>query len=71
MGRMQAIGTSWIYLHKYRTVDEELKAFDAVSLKTIRKLLDRFPLDQVTTLALGPLSNVKPTERNGKKGKRL
>jgi predicted Zn-dependent peptidase len=69
MGRMQAIGTTWTYLHKYRTVDEELKAFDAVSLKTIRKLLDRFPLDQVTTLALGPLAKIKPTEVNGKKAK--
>jgi predicted Zn-dependent peptidase len=69
MGRMQAIGTTWTYLHKYRTVDEELKAFDAVSLKTIRKLLDRYPLDQVTTLALGPLAKIKPTEVNGKKTK--
>jgi predicted Zn-dependent peptidase len=69
MGRMQAIGTCWIYLHKYRTVDEELKAFDAVTLKTIRKLLDRYPLDQVTTLALGPLANIKPAEVNGKKAK--
>jgi predicted Zn-dependent peptidase len=69
MGRMQAIGTAWTYLHKYRTVDEELKAFDAVTLKTIRKLLDRYPLDRVTTMALGPLARVKPPEANGKKSK--
>ncbi len=67
MGRMQAIGTSWTYLRKYRTVDEELKAFEAVDRKTIRKLLDRYPLDRVTTLALGPLSSVKAPETNGKK----
>jgi hypothetical protein len=42
-----------VYPHKYCTVDEELAAFDAVNLKTIRKVLDRYPLDQVTTLALG------------------
>jgi predicted Zn-dependent peptidase len=66
MGRMQAIGTTWTYLRKYRTVDEELKAFDAVTLKTIRKLLDRYPLDRVTTLALGPLASVKAPEQNGK-----
>jgi predicted Zn-dependent peptidase len=71
MGRMQAIGTAWTYLHKYRTVDEELQAFDGVSLKTIRKLLDRYPLDRVTTLALGPLTGVKAPDVNGKKGKAL
>jgi hypothetical protein len=48
-------------------VDEELAAFEAVSLKTIRKLLDRYPLDRVTTLALGPLGNVKSPEVDGKK----
>jgi predicted Zn-dependent peptidase len=70
MGRMQAIGTTWTYLHKYRTVDEELQAFDAVNTKTVRKLLDRYPLDRVTTLALGPLASVKPPERNGKANRR-
>src|SRR5204862_5646489 len=55
MGRMQAIGMAWTYLHQYRTVDEELKAFDAVSVKSIRKVLERYPIDQVTTFALGPL----------------
>jgi predicted Zn-dependent peptidase len=58
MGRMQAIGMAWTYLHQYRTVDDELKAFDAVTLADIRQVLDRYPLDQVTTLALGPLVNL-------------
>ena len=55
MGRMQAIGMAWTYLHEYRTVDDELKAFDAVNRVQIRELLDRYPLDQTTTFALGPL----------------
>jgi predicted Zn-dependent peptidase len=67
MGRMHALGMNWVYLHKYRTVDEELAAFDAVNLKTIRKVLERYPLDQVTTLALGPLKKLKPPEGNGRK----
>src|SRR5262249_3230815 len=46
MGRMQAIGMDWIYLGKYRTVDEELKAYDAVSLKTIGRLLEKYPLER-------------------------
>jgi predicted Zn-dependent peptidase len=66
MGRMQAIGMAWTYLHQYRTVDEDLQAFDAVELKTIRELLERYPLDQTTTLALGPLKKLRASGGNGK-----
>jgi len=58
MGRMQAIGMSWTYLGKYRSVDEELAAFDAVTLGKVREVLDRYPLTQTTTFALGPLEKV-------------
>ena len=58
MGRMQAVGMAWTYLKQYRSVDDELKAFDAVSLKSIREVLDRYPVDQFTTLALGPLKTL-------------
>jgi len=66
MGRMQAIGMSWIYLHQYRTVDDELNAFDAVTLQSIREVLDRYSLEQVTTLALGPLETLSQERVNGK-----
>ena len=59
MGRMQAIGMGWTYLGQYRSVDDELKAFDAVTLTKVRELLERYPLDRVTTLALGPLEKVR------------
>ena len=55
MGRMQALGMGWTYLRTYRSVDEELANFDAVSLTDIRGVLDHFPFDQLTVLALGPL----------------
>lgn len=67
MGRMQAIGSDWVYLGKYRTVDEELKAYDRVTLRTVRQLLDRYPLDRVTTLALGPLAKLRRAGANGRK----
>jgi predicted Zn-dependent peptidase len=59
MGRMNAVGMSWTYLGKYRSVDDELQAFDAVTLKGIRELLDRYPLTRTTTLAYGPLKTLK------------
>jgi predicted Zn-dependent peptidase len=65
-GRMPAIGMTWTYLHTYRTVDEELKAFDEVSLASIRAVLDQYPLDRVTTLALGPLTALHRPGGNGR-----
>jgi predicted Zn-dependent peptidase len=59
MGRMQALGMGWTYLHTYRSVDEELANFDAVTLKDVRNVLDRFPFDQLTVLALGPLAKLE------------
>ncbi len=58
MGRMQAIGMSWTYLGRYRSVDDELAAFDAVTLDKVRELLERYPLTQITTFALGPLKEL-------------
>jgi predicted Zn-dependent peptidase len=69
MGRMLAIGMAWTYLHQYRTVDDELKAFDAVTLGTVRDVLERYPLNWATTLALGPLEKVRNPESNGHTGR--
>jgi predicted Zn-dependent peptidase len=65
MGRMQALGMAWTYLKQYRTVDDDLKAFDAVTLDKIREVLERYPLDRVTTLALGPLEKIEAPGSNG------
>ena len=62
MGRMQSLGMSWTYLKRYRSVDDELKAFEAVSLHSIREVLDRYPLGRITTLALGPLEKLNGGE---------
>jgi predicted Zn-dependent peptidase len=58
MGRLQALGMAWTYLGKYRSVDDELNAFEAVDLSTIRKVLDQYPLTGATSLAFGPLETV-------------
>lgn len=56
MGRMMALGMNWLYQSEYRSVDDELKRYEAVTLADVRTVLDRYPLDNVTTLALGPLT---------------
>jgi predicted Zn-dependent peptidase len=64
-GRMIALGMSWTYQKQYRSVDDELKAYEAVTTKTIREVLDRYPLDLVSVLALGPLKELD-APMNGK-----
>jgi predicted Zn-dependent peptidase len=54
-GRMFSLGTAWIYYGTYRSVDDELRDYEAVKLEDVRAVLDRYPLTQLTTLALGPL----------------
>src|SRR5262249_28299076 len=66
-GRMRDLGMEWMYLHRYWSVDDEMQAYDAVTREDIRAVLDRYPLAQVTTLALGPLSKLEPAANNGKR----
>jgi predicted Zn-dependent peptidase len=57
-GRMIAIGSHWTYQGEYRSVDDELRAYEAVTLADVRKVLERYPLPQVTILTLGPLAEL-------------
>jgi predicted Zn-dependent peptidase len=57
-GRMQSIGMAWMYQREYRSVDDDLRAYQNVTLNHVRAVLDRFPIDKVTTLALGPLAKL-------------
>jgi predicted Zn-dependent peptidase len=58
MGRMQAIAVSWTYTGEYRDVDTELANYDAVTLKDVRTVLDRYPIDRSTVVAFGPLGDL-------------
>ncbi len=65
MGRMQALGYYWTYLKEYRTVDQDLQAIDAVTGASVREVLNHYPLTRQTTLALGPLEDLKTVANNG------
>ena len=56
--RMLGLGRDWTYLGQYRTLDEELAAIDAVDQGSIRAMLDRYPITDLTTVALGPLQRL-------------
>ncbi|CAN5137858.1 pitrilysin family protein [soil metagenome] len=57
-GRMRAIASSWIYNREYHDIDVELNRFDAVTLESIREVMDRFPLTNTTAVTYGPATSV-------------
>lgn len=42
-GRMQRLGRQWTYLGKYTTLEEELKAINAVTVEDVREVIRAFP----------------------------
>ena len=56
---MLDLGAAWTYLGRYRSIDDELNDYDAVTLDSIRAVLDRYPLTATATLALGPLASLQ------------
>jgi predicted Zn-dependent peptidase len=58
MGRMRSIAGAWLYNGEYSDPDVELARYDAVDNKTIRQLLDRYPLTTNTVIGYGPLAKL-------------
>jgi len=55
LNRMQLIASGWRYQHQYLDIDSELRSYEGVTLRDIRDVLDRFPVDRGTALAYGPV----------------
>jgi predicted Zn-dependent peptidase len=58
MGRLVPLGYNWVYRREYRTVEDDLKDLQAVTLDDVRRVAAQYPLDQITTVAVGPLEEV-------------
>jgi predicted Zn-dependent peptidase len=56
--RLSAIAKDWVYRGEYRTVDDELQSWYAVTMDQVREVLDRYPLTAQTTSFYGPLERV-------------
>jgi predicted Zn-dependent peptidase len=56
--RMMTIAKDLIYRGEYRSVDDELAAWDAVKMDDIRAVIDRYPLTNQTVTAYGPLERL-------------
>ena len=58
MGRLSSLGGNWVYRREYRSVADDLETCRNVSMDDIRRLLEKYPVTQTTTLALGPVEEL-------------
>ncbi|OYW17491.1 MAG: hypothetical protein B7Z55_12420 [Planctomycetales bacterium 12-60-4] len=56
MGRLSTLGHDWLIRREYRSVDDDLKLLNSLTLADLRRLLDQYPLVGTTTVGVGPLS---------------
>jgi|SRR5262245_34093574 len=56
--RMFTVAKDWVYRGEYRSVDDEMAAWDAVTMADVRAVLDRYPLTNQTVTAYGPLEQL-------------
>ncbi len=59
MGRMGAVAAAWMNNREYDDIDTELGRYEAVTIHSIRNLLERFPIDRPTVVSYGPLASVE------------
>lgn len=57
-GRLFTVGGNWLQRREYRTVQQDLAAVDAVRCDQLAAVMARYPLDECTTVVIGPLRDV-------------
>jgi predicted Zn-dependent peptidase len=62
MGRLATVGFHWMYRRSYISVDQELEAFNKVSLAEVRRLLQNWRLWPPTIVSVGPATDIRAPE---------
>jgi predicted Zn-dependent peptidase len=57
MGRLGDLGSNWLYLGQYRTVEDDIRAIKAVSVDDVNILIEQFKPGDFTQLSIGPVVN--------------
>jgi predicted Zn-dependent peptidase len=56
MGRLDNIGSNWIYLGQYRSIEDEMNAIKTVGIDDINSLAEEMKIGNFTQLSIGPNS---------------
>jgi predicted Zn-dependent peptidase len=54
MGRLIVLGSNWIYLGQYRTIEDDIKAIKAVTVEDVNKVIEQYKPGEFTQFSLGP-----------------
>jgi len=54
MGRFAELGFNWMYLQKYRTLQDNVASIRAVTVDDLNQLIEALDLDEFTEYHLGP-----------------
>ena len=54
MGRLGNLGSNWIYLEQYRTIEEDISAIKAVTVGDVHSLIEQFNPGDFTQFSIGP-----------------
>ncbi len=55
MGRLSNLGSNWIYLEKYRTIEDDINSIKAVTIDDIHSLIEELNIGHYTQLSMGPV----------------
>jgi predicted Zn-dependent peptidase len=61
MGRLASLGFHWMYRRAYITVEQELEAFNSVTLDDLHRVRVQWPLWPLTVAAVGPRTDLQPS----------
>jgi len=53
-GRMRSLGSQWMYLNQYRSLEQDVADLMAVDAKQLSDLMHTYPFDPMTLVRLGP-----------------
>lgn len=62
MGRLMPLGGYYTYFRRYVSLDEDIAAYNAVTVENIRDLLDQYPLKPLTMASVGPRTDIEAVE---------
>ncbi|KPL23141.1 MAG: hypothetical protein AMJ75_06670 [Phycisphaerae bacterium SM1_79] len=54
MGRLSHLGSNWIYLEQYRTIEDDINSIKSVTVDDVHSLIGQFDLGEFTQLSIGP-----------------
>lgn len=55
--RLFSVGGNWLQRHEYRSVADDIRAIEGVTLSQVHEVLGMYPLSKHTTVTIGPLES--------------